>query len=127
MRAVGITRFGGPDVLKIVERPVPEPGDGEVRIRVAAATVNPTDTALRSGRFGAPDGVEPPYVPGMELAGTVDAAAAGSGFRPGDRVMAITSPRTGRAAPRPSSSSSPPTRWWRCPTGSAWSRPRRCR
>ncbi|HEV2243117.1 MAG TPA: NADP-dependent oxidoreductase [Streptosporangiaceae bacterium] len=96
MRAVGITRFGGPDALEIVERPVPEPGDGEVRIRVAAATVNPTDTALRSGRFGAPDGVEPPYVPGMELAGTVDAAPAESGFRPGDRVMAITSPRTAR-------------------------------
>jgi NADPH:quinone reductase len=94
MRAVGITRFGGPEVLEIVERPVPEPGDGEVRIRVAAATVNPTDTVLRAGRFHAPDGAEPPYVPGMELAGTVDAASAGSGFRPGDRVMAITSPRS---------------------------------
>ena len=55
---------------------------------MAAATVNPTDTVLRSGRHGAPDGLEPPYVPGMELAGTVDVASAGSGFRPGDRVMA---------------------------------------
>ncbi len=96
MRAVGITRFGGPEVLEIVERPVPEPGDGEVRIRVAAATVNPTDTVLRSGRHGAPDGLEPPYVPGMELAGTIDLAPAGSGFRPGERVMAIVSPRTAR-------------------------------
>ncbi len=96
MRAVGITEFGGPEVLRIVERPVPEPGDGEVRIRVAAATVNPTDTVLRSGRHGQPDGLEPPYVPGMELAGTVDTAAAGSGFRPGDPVMAIVSPRTAR-------------------------------
>jgi NADPH:quinone reductase len=95
-RAVGITRFGGPEVLEIVERPVPDPGAGEVRIRVAAATVNPTDTVLRSGRHGAPDGLEPPYVPGMELAGTVDAAPAGSGFGPGDRVMAIVSPRTAR-------------------------------
>ena len=77
MRAVGITRFGGPEVLQIVERPVPEPGPGEVRIRVAAATVNPTDTVLRSGRHGAPDGLEPPYVPGMELAGTIDAAPVG--------------------------------------------------
>jgi NADPH:quinone reductase len=94
MRAVGITRFGGPEVLEIVERPVPEPGEGEVRIRVAAATVNPTDTVLRAGRFHAPDGAQPPYVPGMELAGTVDAAGAGSGFCPGDRVMAITSPRS---------------------------------
>jgi DMSO/TMAO reductase YedYZ heme-binding membrane subunit len=64
MRAVGVTRFGGPEVLQIVERPVPEPGLGEVRIRVAAAAVNPTDTVLRSGRHGAPDGLEPPYVPG---------------------------------------------------------------
>jgi NADPH:quinone reductase len=96
MRAVGITEFGGPEVLRIVERPVPEPGPGEVRIRVAAATVNPTDTVLRSGRHGPPDGLEPPYVPGMELAGTIDAAPAGSGFRPGDRVMAIVSPRTAR-------------------------------
>jgi NADPH:quinone reductase len=94
MRAVGITRFGGPEVLEIVERPVPEPGQGEVRIRVAAATVNPTDTVLRSGRHGAPPGLEPPYVTGMELAGTIDAAPAGTGFRPGDRVMAIVSPRS---------------------------------
>src|SRR5215831_10579050 len=96
MRAVGITRFGGPEVLQIVERPVPGPGPGEVRIRVAAATVNPTDTVLRSGRHGAPDGLEPPYVPGMELAGTIDAAPAGSGFSAGDRVMAIVSPRAAR-------------------------------
>jgi len=94
MRAVGITEFGGPEVLQIVEKPVPEPGPGEVRIRVAAATVNPADTVLRSGRHGPPEGLEPPYVPGMELAGTIDVAPGGSGFRPGDRVMAIVSPRT---------------------------------
>jgi len=94
VRAVGITRFGGPEVLEIVERPVPEPGEGEVRIRVAAATVNPTDLALRSGRHGAPEGLEPPYVPGMELAGTIDAAPAGTGFLREDRVMAIVSPRS---------------------------------
>jgi NADPH:quinone reductase len=96
MRAVGITEFGGPEVLQIVEKPVPEPGPGEVRIRVAAATVNPTDTVLRSGRHGPPEGLEPPYVPGMELAGTVDVAPDGSGFQPGDRVMAIAAPRTVR-------------------------------
>ena len=93
MRAVGITRFGGPEVLRIVERPVPEPGAGEVRIRVAAATVNPADTVLRAGRHGPPaDGREPPYVPGMELAGTVDAPGDGAGWQPGDRVMAVVSP-----------------------------------
>jgi NADPH:quinone reductase len=94
MRAVGITRFGGPEVLEIVERPVPEPGEGEVRIRVAAATVNPADTVLRAGRHGPPaDGLEPPYVPGMELAGTVDAPGPGCDWLAGERVMAIVSPR----------------------------------
>jgi len=92
MRAVGITRFGGPEVLEIVERPVPEPGAGEVRIQVAAATVNAADTVLRVGRHGPADGQEPPYVPGMELAGTIDAAAPGSGWLAGERVMAIVSP-----------------------------------
>ena len=93
MRAVGITSFGGPEVLRIVERPVPEPGAGEVGIRVAAATVNPADTVLRSGRHGPPaGGREPPYVPGMELAGTVDVPGVGAGWQPGDRVMAVVSP-----------------------------------
>jgi NADPH:quinone reductase len=94
MRAVGITRFGGPEVLEIVELPVPEPGPGQVRIRVAAATVNPADTVLRSGRHGPPAaGMAPPYVPGMELAGIIDAADPGSGWQAGERVMAIVSPR----------------------------------
>jgi NADPH2:quinone reductase len=93
MRAVGITRFGGPEVLQIVELPDPELTDGQVRIRVAAATVNATDTVLRVGRHGPPaDGRPPPYIPGMELAGTVDAAAPGTGWQAGDRVMAIMSP-----------------------------------
>jgi NADPH:quinone reductase-like Zn-dependent oxidoreductase len=93
MRAVGITSFGGPEVLQILDLPVPEAADGQVRIRGAAATVNATDTVLRTGRHGPPAaGLSPPYVPGMELAGVVDAAAPGSGWQPGDRVMAIVSP-----------------------------------
>lgn len=95
MRVLAIPRYGGPEVLEIIEWPMPEPGDGEVRIRVAAAAVNPTDVALRSGlhasRFA---DVEPPYVPGMELAGTVDAAGAGVDWQVGDPVMAIVSPRS---------------------------------
>jgi NADPH:quinone reductase len=94
MRAVGITRFGGPEVLEIVELPVPAPGPGQVRIRVAAATVNPADTVLRAGRHGPPaDGVPGPWVPGMELAGVIDAVGAGASWQAGDRVMAIVSPR----------------------------------
>ena len=94
MRAVTFSRFGGPEVLQVKDLPEREPGEGQVRIRVRAATVNPTDLGFRSGRQSAQlSGVEPPYIPGMELAGVVDAAGPGSDWRPGDRVMAIVIPR----------------------------------
>ena len=100
MRAVGLNQFGGPEVLEVVDLPDPVPGDGEIRVRVAAATVNPTDVGLRSGaRAELLAGVDPPYVPGMELAGTVDQAGPGSGWQAGDEVLAITTPLpTGRGA-----------------------------
>jgi len=98
MRAVTFSRLGGPEVLEVLELPAPEPGPGEVRIRVAAATVNPTDISFRSGRqFTVAQlgetGVRPPFIPGMELAGVVDAVGEGTSWRPGDRVMAIVNPR----------------------------------
>ena len=65
MKAVGVTRFGGPEVLDMVELPPPHPGPGEVRIQVRAATVNPTDTGLRSGASRTYLKWPPPYVPGM--------------------------------------------------------------
>jgi NADPH2:quinone reductase len=95
MRAVGFTEFGGPEVLRLVSLSVPTPGPGEVRVRVAAAAVNPTDLAFRSGGHRSmPEGVSPPYVPGMDLAGVVDAAGpdVASRWAPGDRVMAAVSP-----------------------------------
>jgi len=100
MRAVGFSTFGGPDVVHTVELPVPEPGDGEVRIKVAAATVNPSDAAARAGVFGAPQrGDGPPYVAGWELAGIVDAVGAGVAWGPGERVFAVIFPyATGRGA-----------------------------
>jgi NADPH:quinone reductase len=108
MRAVGLTSFGDPDVLHLVDVPLPEPGDGEVRIKVAAATVNPSDAAWRAGAFGPPPHADgPPYVAGWELAGVVDAVGSGSsadadadaGVRVGDRVFAIVFPyATGRGA-----------------------------
>jgi NADPH:quinone reductase len=92
MRAVGFSEFGGPEVLRIISRPVPEPGPGQVRVRVAAAAVNPTDLAFRSGAHRSmPAGVEPPYTPGMDLAGVVDVAGDGGGWLPGERVMAAVS------------------------------------
>jgi len=98
MRAVTFSKPGGPEVLEVSELPVPPVGPGEVRIRVAAATVNPTDISFRSGRQFtvaqlAEMGVRPPFIPGMELAGVVDAAGEGASWRPGDRVMAIVNPR----------------------------------
>ena len=97
MRAVAFSRFGGPEVLEVAELPAPQPGPGEVRIRVAAATVNPIDIGFRAGRQASPHlaemGVHPPYVPGMELAGVVDAAGPGTAWRLGERVMAIVTPR----------------------------------
>lgn len=96
MRAVGFTEFGDASVLGIVTLPVPDPGPGQVRVHVAAATVNPTDIAfragLRAGR-GLPDGVRPPYVAGMDLAGVIDAVGPDvSGWAAGDQVMAAVSP-----------------------------------
>lgn len=91
MKAVIIPRFGGPEVLQVAELPKPQPGSGQVLVRVAAATVNPTDLSLRSG-MRRPD-LPPPYIPGMELAGVVDALGPEVvGVRPGDRVMAIVVP-----------------------------------
>jgi NADPH:quinone reductase-like Zn-dependent oxidoreductase len=101
MRAVTFSRLGGPDVLEVSDLPEPQPGAGEVRIRVSAATVNPTDISYRSGRQFtieqlAEMGVRPPFIPGMELAGVVDAVGDGTSWRPGDRVMAIVNPRRPR-------------------------------
>jgi NADPH2:quinone reductase len=92
MRAVGFSEFGGPEVLRIISRTMPEPGPGQVRVRVAAAAVNPTDLAFRSGAHRSmPAGVEPPYTPGMDLAGVVDVAGDDGGWLPGERVMAAVS------------------------------------
>ena len=77
----------------MVELEEPVPGEGEVRVRVAAATVNPTDVGLRAGRWERELAVRPPpWVPGMELAGEIDAVGPGADWNVGDRVMAIVLP-----------------------------------
>ena len=95
MRAIGVTEFGGPDALHVVELPDPQAGPGQIRIRVHAAAVNPTDTVLRSGgRAAALKDVPPPYVPGMDAAGVVEQVGEGArtSLAEGDRVMAIVVP-----------------------------------
>ena len=95
MRVVGVVEFGGPEALRVVEVPdPPAPGAGEVKIRVHAATVNPTDTYMRNGAYKPLLGdTPPPYIPGMDAAGVVMEVGEGvTGFAPGERVMAMVMP-----------------------------------
>ena len=76
MRAIEYTETGAPDVLTLTDRPVPEPGPGEVRVRVHRSGVNPTDWKTRTGSApGTP--VDPPQVPNQDGAGVVDAVGEG--------------------------------------------------
>ncbi|MEV4420107.1 NADP-dependent oxidoreductase [Patulibacter sp. NPDC049589] len=94
MPAVTVPSFGDPDVLTVAERPIREPGPGEVRIAVAAAAVNPTDLGLRAGAGSSTGEVTEPLVPGMDAAGTVEAIGPDvTRLRVGDRVIAAVSPR----------------------------------
>lgn len=95
MRAVGILNFGDPDVLQVVDLPEVHPAQGEVRIRVHAAAVNPTDLMLRNGsRAEALSTVTPPYIPGMDVAGVIDEIGPGSetDLSVGTLVMAMVVP-----------------------------------
>ncbi len=76
MRAIDPSEFGGPDVLRLVERPVPVPGHDEVLIRVAAAGINRPDVLQRLGRYPPPPGA--PSIPGLEVAGEVVAVGPGT-------------------------------------------------
>jgi NADPH:quinone reductase-like Zn-dependent oxidoreductase len=93
VRAVGFARTGGPEVMETFDLPVPEPGPGEVRIRTTAVAVNPTDTMYRLTGPRSKEGLAPPWIPGMEFAGVVDAVGAAAGWAVGQRVMAIVTPR----------------------------------
>ncbi|MGW0580754.1 NADP-dependent oxidoreductase [Streptomyces sp. NPDC002920] len=92
MKAVVVPEYGGPEVLKLVELPDPHAGPGQIRMRVHAATVNPSDIVMRLGRAESlfAGRVDPPYRPGNEAAGVVDEIGPGAetDLRIGDRVMA---------------------------------------
>lgn len=90
MKAIGLTEFGGPEVLRVLDLPVPQAGPGEIRIRVHAATVNPVDTLVRRGIAFISD-AEPPYVPGMDAAGVIEQIGEGTDtdLTVGDHVMAV--------------------------------------
>jgi NADPH2:quinone reductase len=85
MKAVYVTEYGAPEVLKVQEAPLPEPGPAQARIKVAATSVNFADIQSRRAPYRA--GVTPPFLPGLEAAGTIDALGPGvSGFTVGQRV-----------------------------------------
>jgi len=89
MRAVVLTGTGGPEVLRVQERPDPAVGPGDVRIAVRAAGINFADTMARVGLY--PDAPKPPCVLGYEVAGEVESVGEGvEEYAPGDRVMAGT-------------------------------------
>jgi NADPH:quinone reductase-like Zn-dependent oxidoreductase len=89
VKAVVITRHGGPEVLAVQERPDPEPGPGELRIAVKAAGINFADLLARAGVY--PDAPPPPCTVGYEVAGEVDSVGEGvEGFSAGDRVIGGT-------------------------------------
>lgn len=96
MRAVGANRYGGPEVLEVVELPDPKPGEGQVLVRVHAAAVNPTDTYVRTGDRARVQATQSPfpYVPGMDVAGVLAAVGPGveTDLAVGDRVMAVVIP-----------------------------------
>jgi NADPH:quinone reductase len=89
MRAIAIEKPGGPDVLKLVDKPLPEPVRGEVRVRVRATAVNRADLHQRMGNYPAPAD-SPPDVPGLEYAGEVDALGPScERLQLGDRVFGL--------------------------------------
>ena len=105
MRGVGVIEFGGPEALQVVDLPEVHAGPGEVRMRVHAAAVNPTDTYVRNGdRAEALRKDPPPYIPGMDAAGVIDEIGAGveTGLAVGDAVMAMVVPSGSHGAYRES-------------------------
>jgi NADPH2:quinone reductase len=88
MRCIDIPSFGGPEVLRLTERPIVQPGRGEVLIKVAAAGVNRGDTVQRKGNYPPPSGASD--IPGLEVSGTVAALGAEvDSWKVGDTVCAL--------------------------------------
>ena len=100
MRAIVVREFGPPEVMKVEDVADPAPSPGQVLVTVAAAGVNPVETYVRGGAYARLPAL--PYIPGTDLAGTVERVGAGvSMFKPGDRVYAHgVAPASGAYAER---------------------------
>jgi NADPH:quinone reductase len=92
MRAAVVTRFGGPEVFELTELPDPVPGPGQVAIDVTYAAVGLIDLYIRQGLYKDRPGLpQPPYVPGLEVAGTIRALGEGvEGFAIGEPVVTLS-------------------------------------
>ena len=90
MRAAVVKKVGGPEAVEIVEVPLPEPGPFQVRIKVAAAALNPADAAVWAGVFGPLEGMEHAGL-GLDAAGTIDAVGLGVLLEVGTPVIAFDS------------------------------------
>src|SRR6185295_15980220 len=89
MKSIRVHEFGGPDVLKLEEIAQPQPQAGEVLVRVKAVGVNPYDTYMRAGTYGA-NNPTPPYTPGSDAAGTVELVGPGvTDLAVGDPVFTV--------------------------------------
>jgi NADPH:quinone reductase len=103
MRAVGIMVHGGPEALEVVEVAEVNAGPGQVRLKVHAVAVNPTDVMARNGSRAEQQKLDPPpYIPGMDAAGIVDQVGDGvaTGVKVGDPVMAMVVPNAAHGAYR---------------------------
>jgi NADPH:quinone reductase-like Zn-dependent oxidoreductase len=88
MKAVRFHEYGDPQVLHLEDVDTPTPGSGQVRVRVAGTSFNGVDANIRAGRMQGPMPLELPHVPGLDVAGTVDALGAGvDGPKVGDSVI----------------------------------------
>ncbi|MCH8171823.1 MAG: NADP-dependent oxidoreductase [Proteobacteria bacterium] len=91
MKAVTYNAFGDPEVLKISDLPLPEPGAGEIRVKISAAAVNPIDWKIRNGQFECVFEHAFPITPGWDMAGVIDTLGKGVlDWRAGDKVYAYT-------------------------------------
>jgi NADPH:quinone reductase len=103
MRAAGVTEFGGPEALHLIDVPQEPLGPGQVRVQVTAAAVSPTDANLRAGFYQQRDVVKDfPYVPGMDVAGVLTEVGEGVqlGIAVGEHVMGIVVPTGAHGAYR---------------------------
>lgn len=85
MKSIVVREYGSPEVMKLEDVPMPEPGEGQVLVKIEAAGVNPVDTYLRSGSYANPPKL--PYTPGKDAAGVVEKVGSNiTRLKPGDRV-----------------------------------------